>query len=484
MDVGTESAAKRQRSTAGQEDGLYERETERAAISRALDAARRGAGGLVLVEGPAGIGKSRLLTEARTTAAALGLTVLSARGIDLERDAPFAVAASLFAAPLTAAPAGERARLLDGHAALAAALFDLAAADRPATDPSALVRGLYWLTVNLAAPTHQSSASHCGGLLIAVDDAQWADDPSLSYLAYLAARIDELPAVLVIAVRSGELPPGERAVGERVVGRRALDWLKHQSGRSLLRPSALSPEAVAAMARTELPGAEPAFTRACAEVCGGNPFLATELLRALRADGVAPVAASAGRVRSLVPDSVLHAVLARLARLGEPAAALAKAVAVLGDRAPMRQAGLLANLDAATAEQAADALAGAHILAAGEPLGFAHPLIAASVYADIPAFARARAHRRAADLLTADGAALDAVVAQLLLTRPEGDQPTAATLREAAARALTRGDPGAAARLLRRALAEPPPARGAGPGASRTGPRRDRAGGPRGRGAH
>jgi DNA-binding CsgD family transcriptional regulator len=451
MDVGTESATKRQRSTAGQEDGLYERETERAAISRALDAARCGAGGLVLVEGPAGIGKSRLLAEARTTAGALGLTVLSARGIDLERDAPFGVAASLFAAPLTAAPAGERARLLDGHAALAAALLDPVAKDRPAADPSALVRGLYWLTVNLAAPAPRSSASHCGGLLIAVDDAQWADDPSLSYLAYLAARIDELPAVLMIAVRSGELPTGERPAG-----RRALDWLKHQSRRSLLRPGALSPEAVAAMARTELPGAEPAFTRACAEVCGGNPFLATELLRALRADGVTPVAASADRVRSLVPDSVLHAVLARLARLGEPAAALAKAVAVLGDRAPMRQAGLLANLDAAAAEQAADALAGAHILAAGEPLGFAHPLIAASVYADIPAFTRARAHRRAADLLTADGAALDAVVAQLLLTRPEGDQPTAATLREAAARALTRGDPGAAARLLRRALAEPP----------------------------
>jgi hypothetical protein len=275
MDVGTGSAAKRQSGIAGQEDGLYERETERAAISRAIAAARCGAGGLVLVEGPAGIGKSRLLAEARATAGALGLTVLSARGIDLERDAPFGVAASLFAAPLTAAPAGERARLLDGHAALAAALFDPAAADHPAADhpaadPSALVRGLYWLTANLAAPTHQSSAPRCGGLLIAVDDAQWADDPSLSYLAYLAARIDELPAVLVIALRNGELPTGERAVG-----RQALDWLKQQSGRSLLRPGALSPEAVAAMARTELPGAEPAFTQACAEACGGNPFLAT-----------------------------------------------------------------------------------------------------------------------------------------------------------------------------------------------------------------
>jgi DNA-binding CsgD family transcriptional regulator len=425
---------------------LYERETELAALSKALAAARSGAGGLVVLEGPAGIGKSRLLAEARATADAVGMTVLTARGIDLERDAPFGVAADLFAAALAKADGAEpdagRARLLSGQAALAAALFD--SVPPPSADSSALVRGLYWLTVNVAASA--SDGGRPGGLLIEVDDAQWADRPSLSYLAHLAARIDELPAVLVIAVRSGE----------RAVDQQTLDWLRDRAGRSLLRPRALSPDAIALMARAELPAAEPAFTRACAEVTDGNPFLATELLRALRADGIAPTVKAVAQVRSLVPDSVLRAVLVRLARLGEPAELLAKAVAVLGNRAPMRQARLLAGLDAAPAEQAADALAHAHILAPGEPLRFSHPLIATSVYADIPAFARARAHRRAADLLAADGAASDAVVAQLVLTRPDGDQRTVATLREAAARALTRGDPGAAAHLLQRALTEPP----------------------------
>ena len=429
-----------------QGNGLYERETELAALSQALAAARSGAGGLVVLEGPAGIGKSRLLAEARAMADALGMTVLTARGIDLERDAPFGVAADLFAVALARAdgpgPDAGRTRLLSGQAALAAALFD--PVPPPSADSSALVRGLYWLTVNVAASA--SDGGRPGGLLIEVDDAQWADRPSLSYLAHLAARIDELPAVLVIAVRSGE----------RAVDQQTLDWLRDRSGRSLLRPRALSPEAIALMARAELPAAEPAFTRACAEVTDGNPFLATELLRALRADGIAPTASAVAQVRSLVPDSVLRAVLVRLARLGEPAELLAKAVAVLGNRAPMRQARLLAGLDAAPAEQAADALARAHILAPGEPLRFSHPLIATSVYADIPAFARARAHRRAADLLAADGAAPDVVVAQLLLTRPDGDQRTVATLREAAARALTRGDPSAAAHLLQRALAEPP----------------------------
>jgi DNA-binding CsgD family transcriptional regulator len=434
-------------STAGNDpgDGLYERETELAALSRALAAARSGAGGLVVLEGPAGIGKSRLLVETRRMADTVGLTVLTARGIDLERDASFGVAADLFAATLAkaeAASASGRAGLLSGQAGLAAALFD--PVPLPSADSSALVRGLYWLTVNVAVSAADRGRSR--GLLIEVDDAQWADRPSLSYLAHLAARIDELPAVLVIAVRSGE----------RAVDQQTLDWLRHRAGRALLRPRALSPEAIALMARAELPGAEPAFTRACAEVTDGNPFLATELLRALRADGIAPTASAVAQVRSLVPDSVLHAVLVRLARLGEPAELLAKAVAVLGNRAPMRQATLLAGLDAAPAEQAADALAHAHILAPGEPLRFSHPLIATSVYADIPAFARARAHRRAADLLAADGAASDVVVAQLALTRPDGDQRTVATLRTAAVRALTRGDPGAAAHLLQRALAEPP----------------------------
>ncbi|MGH3297012.1 MAG: AAA family ATPase, partial [Trebonia sp.] len=453
----TEKTAEPKAGTAGngagpdQGDGLFERETELAALSAALAAARSGTGGLVVLEGPAGIGKSRLLTEARTMAGALGLAVLTARGIDLERDAPFGIAADLFAPVLTDGAlaradgtwsANGRARLLSGQAALAGALFDPAAPS--SADSSALVRGLYWLTVNVAAGAPNDDGP--GGLLIEVDDAQWADRPSLSYLAYLAARIDELPAVLMVAVRSGE----------QATDQQTLDWLRDRAGRSLLRPRALSPEAIALMARAELPAAEPAFTWACAEASGGNPFLATELLRALMADGITPTADSVARVRSLVPDSVLRAVLVRLARLGEPAEMLAKAVAVLGNRAPMRQARTLAGLAAMPAEQAADALANAHIMAAGDPLHFTHPLIATSVYADIPAFARARAHRRAADLLTADGAATDVVVAQLLLTRPDDDQRTVSTLREAAARTLNRGDPAAAARLLNRALDEPP----------------------------
>ncbi|MCW2945288.1 MAG: transcriptional regulator, LuxR family [Actinoallomurus sp.] len=421
---------------------LFEREAEIAGLSHALAAAREGAGGLVVVEGPAGIGKSRLLAAARAEANALGMVVLKARGIELERDAAFGVASELFAAPLAAASHDERAGLLAGHASLAASLLDPTIP--LGEDPSALVRGLYWLTVNLATGSGVGESS--GALLIEVDDAQWVDRPSLGYLAYLAARIDELPAALVVAVRSGE----------EAMDQGMLDWLRDRPGRRVLKPRALSPDAVDRMVLTQLPGAEPAFTRACAEVSGGNPFLARELLHTLLADGIVPTARSVSRVESLVPDSVLHSVLVRLARLGEPSQRLAEALAVLGDRAWLRQARLLAGLEAEVAEMAADALAEAHILAPGEPLRFAHPLIANAVHADIPAFARARAHRRAADLLASDGTPVESIASHLLLTRPDGDQQTVATLREAAGQTLARGDPGAAAHLLTRALEEPP----------------------------
>jgi hypothetical protein len=131
--VGAGSTAKQHSENSGGkgsagDDGLYEREAELAALLQALTAARSGDGGLVLIEGPAGIGKSRLLAEARAIAGALGMAALTARGIDLERDAPFGVAADLFAATLAAAPPAARERLLSGQAALAAPLFDPAGA--------------------------------------------------------------------------------------------------------------------------------------------------------------------------------------------------------------------------------------------------------------------------------------------------------------------------------------------------------------------
>jgi DNA-binding CsgD family transcriptional regulator len=193
-------------------------------------------------------------------------------------------------------------------------------------------------------------------------------------------------------------------------------------------------------------------------VSGGNPFLARELVRSLQADGIAPTARSVPAIEQLVPASVVQSVLVRLARLGPSCQQLAAAVAVLGGDAAMRHAAALAELELPAAEQAADRLADAHVLAAGAPLRFAHPLIASAVSADRPAFARARAHRHAAGLLAAEGAPAELVSVHLLRSEPEAQPASVATLREAATRGLARGDAPVAVRLLRRALAEPPPA--------------------------
>jgi DNA-binding CsgD family transcriptional regulator len=419
-------------------DELIEREREVEVLTGALEDAARGRGSVVVLDGPAGIGKSRLLAVARERAVERGAAVLSARGIELESGISFGTAGELFGAPLRTATADERATLLAGHAHLAAAVLDPSAP--PPEDALALVRGLYWLTVNLAAVASP--------LLLTVDDAHWADRPTLGFLAHLAVRVRELPVMVAVGIRSGE--PGDASD--------LVDWMRAQPDHRVLRPEHLTERGVGRMVATELPAAEPPFVHACAQVTGGNPFLARELVRSLHADGIAPTASSVPGVERLVPASVLQSVLVRLARLGEAGQRLAAAVAVLGDGAGIRNAAALAELAPGDAEQAADALARAHVLALGTPLRFAHPLIAAAVNADLPAFALAAAHRQAADLLAADGAAAETVAAHLLLSEPAGEPSTVATLRGAAARTQARGDALAAARLLRRALREPPPA--------------------------
>src|SRR5262245_24509710 len=149
--------------------GLLEREDELRRLRHAIAGASDGAGGLVVLRGPAGVGKTRLLARARSDAAAAGLSVLEARGAPLERAFAFGVARQLFEAPVLAEPEG----LLSGAARLSERLFGDAGAPLEAQGSDAAfgaLHGLYWLTANLADR---------GPLMLAVDDAQWADAPSL-----------------------------------------------------------------------------------------------------------------------------------------------------------------------------------------------------------------------------------------------------------------------------------------------------------------
>lgn len=419
---------------------LIERSAELDALGVALEEARRGEGRFLLLEGPAGIGKTRLLDAACEQAAATGLVVLRAGGRELEGDASWGVATELFGPLLAAADPMQREAALAGQARLAAALFDPRL--EPPPDSQALARGLYWLLIGLTAPEDSEAA----GALVVVDDAQWADRPSVAFLAHLAARLDGVPVALLLAERSGE----------PAVAADLLTALRRLGPTRKLSLAPLSDDGIAELVGAEMDGAEPAFLTACAGVSAGNPFVARELARVLRAEGVAPTADAAPRVARLLPETVMHSLLGQLGRLGVDAEALASALAVLGDDTPLRRAARLAGLEPRSAEEAADALAGIGLLAGGEPLRFEHPLIATAVRADAPAFARARAHRGAADLLAAEAAPPSEVAGHLLLTSPAEDQWVVATLREAAARAVSQGDAPAAARFLARALEEPP----------------------------
>src|SRR5215208_4649528 len=181
---------------------LLERSRELARIQSALAAARSGRGTFVVVEGPAGIGKTALLAAARTVAASDGMHVLRSRGTELERDFAFGVVRQLFEPPLAETSELERADLLHDAAGVAAGLLGLPGApttDGPAysgVDPSfAILHGLYWLCANLTA---------IAPVCLVVDDVHWADAPSLHYLAFLLTRLEELDAALVLATHPRE----------------------------------------------------------------------------------------------------------------------------------------------------------------------------------------------------------------------------------------------------------------------------------------
>jgi DNA-binding CsgD family transcriptional regulator len=427
---------------------LLEREKELAAVADGIGAAGEGTGSVLLFEGPAGIGKSELLSAARAQAAGRGLDVLSARGGELERGFGFGVVRQLFERRVAGASAGERRKLLDGAASLSGPALGLedvqvtpAASPLTTGDPAASTNhGLYWLLVNLCERRP---------VLLSVDDLHWADAASVRWLIYVARRVEELPVLVAGAIRAGE-PAIDPAL---------LANLSDQRSVQVIKPRALSEAAATALIRSRLgKDADPEFSAASHHVTGGNPLLLAELVDAVRDDSIPPTRDSVATIEALAPETISRSILLRLARLAPGAEPLARAVAVLGSEAKLRHAAALADLDHDTAARAADDLAEASILAPGRPLRFAHPLLRAAVYEQIPQTERALAHSRAAHLLSAEGGGAETVAAQAIHAEPAGDPEIAAMLDRAAQDAVAGGAPDTAIAYLRRALIEPPPA--------------------------
>ena len=414
---------------------LYERSRELLALAAAIEGAHAGSGSLVIVAGPPGIGKTRLLSEAATIAADRGLLVLAGSGSELERPNPYGVARQLLERPLLTAQRHRRESLLHGAARHAGQALGIGTAT--GADAFAVLHGLYWLVANLAddAP-----------LLLAVDDLQWADPASVRFTSYLARRLAELRVALIVGLRPRELSGDESA-----------PELLTQAGAVVLCPAALTERATAALLTDRLSACPaPELTAACHHATGGNPFLLHELSVAMRDEGVGGKPAGVERLAELRPQPLVRSVGRRLASMPAATRMLAETVAVMGRDATLRDAAAVTRIDEREAQDAVIALVRAELLAAELPLAFVHPLVRAVVYGDLEPVRRAALHAAAACRLTETQAPPERIAGHLLHVEPAADAHVAATLGQAARAALARGAPEAAVALLARALAEPP----------------------------
>jgi predicted ATPase len=247
---------------------LLEREAQVAALRALADAAQRGGGRFVVIEGSAGLGKTRLLAEGRAIAGSAGMRVLAARGGELEGEFAYGIVRQLFEPLLAGLSRDLRAELLSGPAALVEPLFGASLPAGPSGAPVegsfAIVHGLYWLAANLAfqQPT-----------LLAIDDLHWADTPSLRWLLYLTRRLEEVSLLVAATTRPPEGEGHDRTlVAELIADPEA----------AAIRPEPLGRASIALLAR-QVHGLEPdeTFSAALETVTGGNPLFVAAVLGAV-----------------------------------------------------------------------------------------------------------------------------------------------------------------------------------------------------------
>ena len=212
------------------------------------------------------------------------------------------------------------------------------------------------------------------------------------------------------------------------------------------------------MSARDLNSATDRFCRACHAATGGNPLLLHSLVAALVAEGIDTERRDRGPGNPLSAPRAFPA----SSRDGWPCSrkgrtAFVRALAVLGQRSPLRHLADLARLDLERAADIADALRAASILAPSLELDFAHPILRVAADEMMGPDERALTHARAAKLLGEDGAPPDRLALHLLHAHPRGDVAVVEVLRAAAAVASGRGAPETAVTCLRRALDEPPP---------------------------
>ncbi|WP_405923282.1 ATP-binding protein [Streptomyces sp. NBC_00035] len=431
---------------------LWERDEEVATLEQAIGALcadSDSSGSLLVFSGDAGLGKTSLLAEARRIAEGNGCAVWSARGGETVTSVPFNVVRQLLQPALVSLLSEEAREYLGDWYDIAGPALGIAEPGDRQPDPQGVCDGLVAAVRRLAKREWP--------LVLLIDDAHWADQETLRWLAAFAERLDDLSVLVVVARRPG---------GVSGVSAGHLDTIA-AAARPIANLSALTPAAAEGLTRATVgEHADAPFCREVWAVTGGNPYETVELLAKVQDSELDPVEGSAAELRALNRSARGRGLVARLEGLGIDATRFAWAAAILGTGISLDLAAHLAGMPAEEALRCAERLGAARILTKSEPvngrvsdgdLEFVHPLIASAVYRSIPDALRTAMHGQAAWAVTDSGRGAAAASRHLLEVHPDEDPELVEQMREAAREHLAVGAPDAARRCLERALAEPPP---------------------------
>ncbi|MDN5931171.1 MAG: AAA family ATPase, partial [Pseudonocardia sp.] len=400
--------------------------------------AARGFGRVVVVEGEAGIGKTRLLQEA--VAAAHGFEVRAGAADELERRRPFGVIADALGVDRAHAGSSPDEIVDEARVEVATLLHGTGGTSGPGSTPPAM--GLEFRVGEALLGLVERLCAR-GPVLVVLEDLHWGDPATLSWLARFGRGCAQLPLLVLVSTRP--LPPGSD------VGR-VLDGLAER-GAVRLGLGPLGGADIPALAAAVVGSPPGPNLRLQLSRAGGNPLLVIELLAVLAQNGAIDRAgglAEVGEVAASAAPSIT--ILHRLSFLSSDALDVLSMASVVGSTFSVGDLCLLSARPAARlAAPLREALRAGALAERGGRLGFRHELIRDALYTDLPVALRETLHLDLARALAAAGAPPRRVAEHLLRGPQAGDPEAVDWLRRAAEEALSHS-PAMAVELLDHAM--------------------------------